>query len=886
MPQIPIYDQQVGATGNYDPQQAQGGVFSDATGQAVGSLAQGGRLFSEALQMQGKTAEKILGEQNEQRARVAAGTVIGQATQDMTGYMQSQQDAAAPGAPNFTPNVLTNFDKYAQATISGVTDPLARQMVTDHFINLRQNFASQAMQFEHQATMSNRANAANASVTQMSAGIFNGTLNYDQAMDSYNATKPALGPIEGAKLDEAARTAFSGAAAQRLIQQDPVAANKLLQTRLYGQPLIAPTSGAGPTVDQGFEGAMQATGVSGQLAGIARSMYQQESSSGTNPAANTPNSSGALGPLQITQSTFATAQKQGIIASNLSWANPADNLNGSLQYLKSLGATYQNDPAKIAAVWYSGAKAVNPDGSINNFHDPLHPNDPDTNGYVSQVTGRLNASASAVNLTPPSVGGAPATPQGGATGNSAVDNMTPAELLSWSNRAVEASHQVQSQARVAVDQQMQDHEAAAMTGNPPQNPLHLTDFIAAHGAEGPALYQKYIGTLNLGANIAKVASLPPDQQQAVLAASAPKVSSTDAGYAEAQKNYLSLATAIDQTNKMRENDPIGFAGYKGLAKTSPINWNNPQQAATELANRQAVGAMMSSKYGTAGAVFENAEAQSLSATMSSSPPQQQVAILNTMRKGLTDNDAYGVAVAQISKNAPMVGFAGNVSAAPGAVIVNGTPMSGPSIGEQILEGESIWRGTHAGGVAAGTQSPTKLDDTTLRLAYNDQMGNAFKNLSGPYGAKANDETYQAVRDYLTADAVHNGITFEKASEDHGRVANAIAAVTGGGIVPVGSYGNKSNLLVPWGMDQQAFADQFPARAQATLDAAGLKKDAGFDASRYQYDNIGDGKYAFRVGGKYALDPKTGEPLVLDFHQALPPPVPTPPMEPAMTMGGT
>ncbi|MBU7436520.1 lytic transglycosylase domain-containing protein [Paraburkholderia fungorum] len=872
MPTIPIYEQQVGATGAYDPKQAQGGQFSDATGQAVAGLAQGGREFSEGLQMQAKTNERILGEQQEQTARTWAGNAASQASLDWTQQLDARKQAASGAAVGFTPGVLGDFDTYASKTLENAPTPLARQFLQQHLTNLRTNIGQQAISFEASAALGDRITTTQNSIDNWANVVAKDPSQYTTALATINATMPDVGPEKKTALAQAAQKALGNAAVQNMIATDPVSANNLIQTRLYGKPLSGPTSGQGPAVSADFEGAMNAANLPDSLKGVARSIYQQETSSGTNPAMNTPNSSGATGPMQVTQDTFNGLQKQGLIPATAQWTNPADNMNAGLVLIKKLGDQYNGDPSKIAAAYYSGEKAVAPDGTINNFHDPLHPNAPDTFGYVKQVTGRLNASNSAVNLTQPSiqpVGDQPVAK----TGNPALDSLTVPELLAYSHQAVEASGKVQAQTRISVEQQAKDQSAAALNGQPPQNPLQLHDFVAAYGAAGAARYQDYSNTMTLGANIARVGTLPADQQQAVLASMAPKVSATDAGYADAQKNYTLMSNAIDYANKQRANDPVGYAAWKGLGQVNPINWGDPAKARAELANRQSIGTMMSTKFGTPTAILTNQEAQDLSQQIDQAPVSQKIGIIKSIRAGVTDPMAYRSAIAQIAPNAPMVAFAGN-AAAQQPVMINGQPQTGSQIGAQILEGEDMLRVTKKGGDSAGTQSPSKIDETTFKTVYQSQTAGAFQNLNGPYGAKANDEVYQAARDYLMADAQHQGMTFEKASEDSGMVKKAITAVTGGGVVPVGSWGNKSNLLVPWGMDQQEFADQFPARAQATLDAAGLKKEAGFDASRYQYDNIGDGKYAFRVGGKYALDPKTGQPLMIDFSKPLAPnPVP-------------
>lgn len=873
MPQIPVYEQQVNATGSYDPQAARGATFSDATGQAVGSLSTGLREVSDSAQMEQKTNERVLGEQNEQNAKTWAGSTASQATLDWTQNLADRKQSATGGAVGFTPGVLGDFDKYAATTVANAPTPLAAQFMQQHLTQLRTSLGQQAIAFESQAALGDRINATHTSIDNWANVVSKDPSQYTTAMATIGATMPDVEPEERNKLVEYAKKQISNASVQSLIAADPVHANQVIQTALYGKPLDNPAPGA---ASPDFEGTLNAAQLPDNLKPVARSIYQQETGSGTNPAANTPNTSGALGPMQVTQATFDGLQKGGAIPATAQWTNPADNTQAGIALIKQLGVQYNGDPQKIAAAYYSGTKAVNADGTINDLHDPINPNAPSTLQYAQQVVSRANAPAStSVNLTPPSTLPPPDQPVG-KTGNPAVDSLSVPELLAYSHQAVDASSKVQAQTRIAVEQQEKDQSSAALNGNPPANPLQLHDFVAAYGAEGTARYQDYIGTLNTGANIARVGSLPPDQQQAVLESMRPKVSATDAGYAGAMKDYTLMQNAITYANKQRDNDPIGYASFKGIAPINPIKWDDPAAAQTELQNRQSVALMMTTKFGTPTNILTNDEASKLSDAIDAAPVSQKIGIIKTIRSGISDPIAYRNAISQVASNAPMVAFAGNAAAAPGAVMINGAPMTGSQIGSQILEGEDMLRGTKKGGDAAGTSSPTKIDETTFKSTYAGQVGSAFENLNGSYGAKANDQVYQAARDYLMADAQHQGLTFEKASENTSMVKNAISAVTGGGVVPVGSWGNKSSLLVPWGTDPQQFADQFPKRAQAVLDTAGLTVDKGFDASRYQFDNIGDGKYAFRTGGKYALDPKTGAPLIVDYGQPMPAaPVPAP-----------
>lgn len=121
---------------------------------------------------------------------------------------------------------------------------------------------------------------------------------------------------------------------------------------------------------------------------IKQAIFGQESTSG---AADTsqPNSSGARGPMQVTEPTFNGMQKLGIVPADWSWANPVHSKEAGNRLIDHLADKYSDDPGRIAAAYYGGEKAVNADGSINNYHDLKNPGNPTVMQYASQIMKRL-----------------------------------------------------------------------------------------------------------------------------------------------------------------------------------------------------------------------------------------------------------------------------------------------------------------------------------------------------------------------------------------------------------------------------------------------------------------------------------------------------------------
>ena len=129
-----------------------------------------------------------------------------------------------------------------------------------------------------------------------------------------------------------------------------------------------------------FGSALAAEGVSGALADVARSIYQQESSSGRNTKTS---NAGAMGGMQIVPSTFASVADKG-------WdiANPEHNLRAGIRYLKQMDKLSGGVPELTAAGYYSGPGGMAKAKKGVAVFDPRNPNAPSQIEYGRQVAGR------------------------------------------------------------------------------------------------------------------------------------------------------------------------------------------------------------------------------------------------------------------------------------------------------------------------------------------------------------------------------------------------------------------------------------------------------------------------------------------------------------------
>jgi len=135
-------------------------------------------------------------------------------------------------------------------------------------------------------------------------------------------------------------------------------------------------------VKQPFEAALEAEGVTGKLADVARSIYRQESGGGKNTKTS---NAGAVGGMQIIPDTFASVADKG-------WdiADPHLNARAGIRYLKQLDKQSGGDPALTAAGYYGGPGGLEKARRGIAVSDPRNPSAPNTLEYGQQVASRLS----------------------------------------------------------------------------------------------------------------------------------------------------------------------------------------------------------------------------------------------------------------------------------------------------------------------------------------------------------------------------------------------------------------------------------------------------------------------------------------------------------------
>lgn len=226
---IPVYNSQVTPALQTSGARTPLTVVDDSTGSA---LQQAGAAV-------GQVAD-VLAAQKRQDEQAAVARQIGNDRVTWLQNMQTAKDNAAPGAPDFTPNLIRGFDDYSQQQLQQMPDGPAKRFYTMQLGDLRTSLAGQAVTWQAEQ---HRA----YNVSQYQQG--NDTAARAIAMDPslYGSTRASqLALIDTAQLDPQTKTKLvenfkdvaSTAAGMRMVAADPAAALGVM-TQKPDQPLPA-----------------------------------------------------------------------------------------------------------------------------------------------------------------------------------------------------------------------------------------------------------------------------------------------------------------------------------------------------------------------------------------------------------------------------------------------------------------------------------------------------------------------------------------------------------------------------------------------------------------------------------------------------------------------
>lgn len=410
-----------------------------------------------------------------------------------------------------------------------------------------------------------------------------------------------------------------------------------------------------------------------------------------------------------------------------------------------------------------------------------------------------------------------------------------------------------------LESKVKDGNSMAMQGFPDPNPPTLADFADAYeGNEAELRYREYAQTQKVAGTIYQAATMTPAQQTQTLLTLKP---TPGVGFAEEQKNYETLQTAITTANTARKADPIAFAQKYNLAPgVQPLDLSQPENLPQQLSQRGSLGVTMNRQYGTPLRVFTESEAQNISNGLNSMPANQRLSTLSLISQGLGDNPAaYTAAMGQLRPGSPVTAYAGTYLGMQGTIMDDkNIPVTPQSVASGILQGEDLIN-PPKDSEGKETKPALKMPDRDgggmfnpgMRKEFNDTWGAAFQ--SQPQAANDAFEASRAYYAYLSAKAGDYAGQY-----DGDRFAEAMKAVMGSErAVTIGD----GSVIAPWGMPEDKFRDAAKVAFDRTVADQNLRTDTWNFDDATMLGTGRPGEYTVMIGTTHMVD-KNGFPVVV------------------------
>lgn len=164
-----------------------------------------------------------LQQRDEEEARAWSASALSQARLDWTQQLTDRQSKAKPGAPGFAPEVIRDFDTYAEGLIGTAPTNAAKTYMKQRLDDLRANVGGQAVHFEAQARVDWRTDQFTKAIDNTAKLMNTDPSQYKDAMAERltEIDGSALPPIQKSALREKAINGISAAAVWSQIQKSP-----------------------------------------------------------------------------------------------------------------------------------------------------------------------------------------------------------------------------------------------------------------------------------------------------------------------------------------------------------------------------------------------------------------------------------------------------------------------------------------------------------------------------------------------------------------------------------------------------------------------------------------------------------------------------------------
>lgn len=826
---IPIYEDRLTPQGGVNVQ-ARGVEVSDAVGRSMQQL--------------GNTGASVAGVQMEILRRKNDADAVANLSEPLAqndAYWPTRLDELAKASKDggivedqdgnrvtITQQITKEFSDFRKSFLEGTTNEKARQLAQQHLAGLEGRLLGATMKTEANLGVQNRSDKVEQSVATWAKIAAQNPTMADQLVQS------AFTMIANSGFDEHTRNQ-KGLAAQKVITES--ALTGAIQTR----PAVVKSA-----IDRhyggGFDGAVGFT-MKAEGGYVANDAGKGESNFGINKTANPDVDVKNLTP-EKAKEIYRARYWDKIGGDELAQQNPAlakvafdTAVNMGVDTAKSMLAKAGGDVNKLLDLRQAR-------------YDELVKSNPKKFGqYQAGWKKRVaDLRADAAEASSPEA----------TSISSLVGKLDPSRVTAFENAATTEVNRQQAVVRSQLQATEANHFAQAETGNLPQNPLTLSEYLRSYPLDGDKRFANYQANLTLGSDMQAMKLQTPEQIQATLERYKPAPNSDN--YAAASHRYAMAVKAADAVNAARQTDPVQYAIDTKIYGGGQIDWNNGQDAMAKLKDRSGLAATMASTYKTPFQMLSKTEAANLSAGMSRMTEDEALVYISGILKAAPSREAADAIFRQILPDSPVSGVAGRIATLdkPG-MFVTGTLLKEYSqaepmqVAKMILRGERLLNPNKSAKAQDG--KPTQMlmpqgeDDKNFRSHFVDTVGKAFAGQ-----AEQESAAYQAVRAYYAASMEKQGDYSGK--YDAKLLDEAIDRVTGG----VSDLNGKGSVRRPWGMPEDKFNDAMNAAFKSKAAEMGLTgKDAQF--RNYGFVNFGQGYKMFNATGWVI---KNGNYVVLDL----------------------
>lgn len=524
---------------SYERQYKASGVQESARGSIA---SEGGELIGQALQNLGNQGMAFAGQQmKEQRnqvendAAIMASNELSMAETQWDKYSKEKFQAWKVGDESIQKTLNADFDAYKAETVKRFPTPASQLYVTQHLDRMKAKLLNSAGDYEQKAFTTKMNADTEVGIAADANIVFSDPSRLGDVFQRRAETIISRDDInEGDKIKAVSklRESLYLSTERGELERDP--------SGWYAQRFGAKQ--AVSVVQPKVAGA-----VTSEVVGNA--IFGQESNSGKADTSKF-NSQNVIGPMQIQQGTFDGMKRMGIIPDDFDIKNPEQNKQAGFAWVDYLSKKYEGDPAKVAAAYYGGEKAVSSDGTIKReMRNLKRPSDPSVGEYVDQVLARIGKESEVEGSTAELKTSAQAEVEAPSS-YSGLGYEQQLQLKRFAETRIK-----QDQAVRKSDAQGLLRDASAMHKDGLQDSFNFGPdyFNTAFGpVEGPQQYAEYRNSRDMAADIGNFKSQSEGEILSEIAQSRPTQSE---GYAAADGRYNLRVQAAQQVLEKRAKDP-------------------------------------------------------------------------------------------------------------------------------------------------------------------------------------------------------------------------------------------------------------------------------------------------------------------------------------------